>query len=80
MIPNENENKKECREIYNMVFSMRDCDDYDSIPLKNAAFETIKHLYPNSRFILTFRNDTDNTVIFVLKLLIIMEVALILKS
>ncbi len=60
VIPNENENKKERRETYNMVFSMRDYDDCDSTSLKNAAFETIKNLYPNAHFTLAFHNDTDN--------------------
>lgn len=60
VIPNENENKKECRETYNMIFSMRDYDDCDSTSLKNAAFETIKQLYPNAHFTLAFHSDTDN--------------------
>lgn len=60
VIPNENENKKERRETYNMVFSMRDYDDCDAVSLKNAAFETIKNLYPNAHFVLAFHNDTDN--------------------
>lgn len=60
MIPNENENKKERRETYNMVFSMRDYDDCDAVSLKNAAFETMKNLYPNAHFVLAFHNDTDN--------------------
>lgn len=60
VIPNENENKRERRETYNMVFSMRDYDDCDSQSLKNAAFETIKNLYPNAHFTLALHNDTDN--------------------
>ncbi|WP_104746065.1 relaxase/mobilization nuclease domain-containing protein [Helicobacter bilis] len=43
-----------------MVFSMRDYDDCDAVSLKNAAFETIKNLYPNAHFVLAFHNDTDN--------------------
>ncbi|CUU40621.1 hypothetical protein LS66_008790 [Helicobacter sp. MIT 03-1614] len=60
VIPNENENKTERRETYNMVFSMRDYDDCDESSLRNAAFETIKNLYPNTHFTLAFHNDTDN--------------------
>lgn len=60
VIPQENANKTERRETYNMVFSMRDYDDCDSLSLKNAAFESIKNLYPNAHFTLAFHNDTDN--------------------
>ena len=60
VIPNANENIRERRETYNMVFSMRDYDDCDVDSLKHAAFETIKKLYPNAYFTLAFHNDTDN--------------------
>lgn len=60
VIPKENERKRERRETYNMVFSMRDYDDCDGESLKNAVFETIKKLYPNAHFTLAFHNDTDN--------------------
>lgn len=60
IIPKKNQNKIERRETYNMVFSMRHYDDCDSQALKNAAFETIKNLYPNAHFTLAFHNDTDN--------------------
>lgn len=81
VIPNENENKKERRETYNMVFSMRDYDDCDAVSLKNAAFETIKISTPMlTLFLLFIMIRTIHIAIFVLRLQIMMEVALILKK
>lgn len=59
-IPEAFENIRERRETYNMVFSMRDYEECEPEILKQAAFDTIKKLYPDAQFVLALHKDTDN--------------------
>lgn len=58
--PNRYEEKKEKRQTYNMVFSMKEHSTTPPEKLKQAAFTTIKQAYPDNFFVLVFHNDTDN--------------------
>lgn len=59
-IPQRFERVRERRETYNMVFSMRDYEECEPHILQEAAFATMKKLYPNAQFVLALHKDTDN--------------------
>ena len=59
-IPEAFERVRERRETYNMVFSMRDYEECEPHILQEAAFATMKKLYPNAQFVLALHKDTDN--------------------
>ncbi|BDB64819.1 hypothetical protein T36_1276 [Helicobacter cinaedi] len=59
-IPQSFERVRERRETYNMVFSMRDYEECEPHILQEAAFATMKKLYPDSQFVLALHKDTDN--------------------
>lgn len=59
-IPQSFERVRERRETYNMVFSMRDYEECEPHILQEAAFATMKKLYPNAQFVLALHKDTDN--------------------
>ena len=58
--PNKNEEKKELRQTYNMVFSMKEHSTTPPAKLKQAVFKTLKENYPQNFFSLVFHDDTDN--------------------
>ena len=58
--PNKNEEQKELRQTYNMIFSMKEHSTTPPQKLKQAVFTTLKENYPENFFSLVFHNDTDN--------------------
>lgn len=59
-VPNKNEIKREIRQTYNMVFSMKEHSSTPPDKLKQAVFTTLKQAYPDNYFAITFHDDTDN--------------------
>lgn len=58
--PKKSETKKEKREAYHIVFSMREHSTTPEDKLKKAVIETIKKKYPNNLAVFAFHKDTDN--------------------
>ncbi|NDJ28053.1 spore coat protein CotH [Campylobacter sp. MIT 12-8780] len=59
-IPNQYQNKREIRQTYNIVFSMKEHSTTPPQKLKQAVFKTLKENYPDNFFSLVFHADTDN--------------------
>ncbi|QMS59885.1 relaxase/mobilization nuclease domain-containing protein (plasmid) [Campylobacter fetus] len=53
-------NLKEQREAYHIVFSMKDFQNAPSIKIKKAAMDAVSKMYPNNYFCIAIHNDTDN--------------------
>lgn len=59
-IPPKSDKKREYRETFNMVFSMKELKDYELSNFKDAIFDTMKKNFPNNYFALAMHTDTDN--------------------
>lgn len=53
-------NKKEKRETFNMVFSMKDYANAPLEKIKEASMKAIAEKYPNNYFVVAMHSDTDN--------------------
>lgn len=59
-IPNKNENLKEKREAYHIVFSMREHSKVPKEKILKATMKTVKKMFPNNESAFVYHGDTNN--------------------